>query len=67
MSTVLYMLTDRKMMRYRGKYQRSAYPAIVIEPSDEGEILEEKWRSWSEQEGWKRYVLHARPFQLETN
>ncbi|KAH8889564.1 hypothetical protein GQ53DRAFT_723274 [Thozetella sp. PMI_491] len=47
------------MMRYRGKYQRSAYPVVVIDPSDEGEVLEQKWKKWCGLEGWKRLVYHA--------
>ncbi|KAH7170586.1 hypothetical protein EDB81DRAFT_837350 [Dactylonectria macrodidyma] len=47
------------MMRYRGKYQRSSYPAIAVDPSDEGEVLQEKWKKWISQEQWKRLVLHA--------
>jgi hypothetical protein len=44
------------MMRYRGKFSRSAYPDIVIHPSDEGEVLEEKWKKWYQLESWKRYA-----------
>jgi len=51
-----------KMMRYRGKFQRSHYPQLVIEPTDEGKVLEDKWKQWSELEAWKRYVC-ARPFE----
>ncbi|KAK0631992.1 hypothetical protein B0T14DRAFT_573301 [Immersiella caudata] len=47
------------MMRYRGKFQRSAYPHVMIDRSDEGEILEEKWKIWYEMESWKRLVFHA--------
>ncbi|KAB5551149.1 hypothetical protein GE09DRAFT_1125088 [Coniochaeta sp. 2T2.1] len=47
------------MMRYRGKFQRSHYPQLVIEPTDEGKVLEEKWKKWSELEAWKRLVYHA--------
>ena len=42
------------MMRYRGKFQRSSYPSVVIEREDEGKVLEEKWRVWYELESWKR-------------
>ena len=45
-----------KMMRYRGKFQRSNFPQLVIEPTDEGQILEDKWKKWSELEAWKRSV-----------
>ncbi|KAK5663369.1 hypothetical protein OQA88_3797 [Cercophora sp. LCS_1] len=47
------------MMRYRGKFQRSAYRHIVVDASDEGKVLEEKWKTWYEQESWKRLVFHA--------
>ncbi|KAK3940047.1 hypothetical protein QBC46DRAFT_354455 [Diplogelasinospora grovesii] len=47
------------MMRYRGKFQRSTYPNIVLDPSDEGQVLEEKWKRWCELESWKRLVFHA--------
>ena len=42
------------MMRYRGKFSRSAYPDIVIYASDEGKVLEDKWRRWYQLESWKR-------------
>lgn len=45
------------MMRYRGKFQRSWYTVVVIEPSDRGKVLEQKWKKWYELEGWKRYAL----------
>ncbi|KAK4186449.1 C6 transcription factor RegA [Podospora australis] len=47
------------MMRYRGKFSRIAYPDIVIHQSDEGKVLEEKWKKWYELESWKRLVFHA--------
>ncbi len=49
------------MMRYRGKFSRSAYPDIVIYPSDEGKVLDDKWKRWYQLESWKRYG--ARPTQ----
>lgn len=42
------------MMRYRGKFQRTNYPEIIVKPTDEGEVLEQKWKRWSELESWKR-------------
>lgn len=42
------------MMRYRGKFQRSSYPSVVVGREDEGKVLEDKWRVWSELESWKR-------------
>lgn len=47
------------MMRYRGRYQRSSYPVIPVNASDEGEVLQEKWKKWVEHEQWKRLVFHA--------
>jgi hypothetical protein len=50
-----------QMMRYRGKFQRSNYPQVTIEPTDEGKVLEEKWKKWSELEAWKRLVIFVSP------
>ncbi|KAK4230534.1 putative transcription factor [Podospora fimiseda] len=47
------------MMRYRGKFGRTAYPDIIFYPSDEGKVLEDKWKRWYELESWKRLVFHA--------
>ncbi|KAK3310107.1 uncharacterized protein B0T15DRAFT_24611 [Chaetomium strumarium] len=47
------------MMRYRGKFGASAYPDITVYPSDEGRVLEEKWKRWYQLESWKRLVFHA--------
>lgn len=47
------------MMRYRGRFQRSSYPAITVSESDQGEALEEKWRCWYESESWKRLAFHC--------
>ncbi|KAK3694630.1 hypothetical protein B0T22DRAFT_76305 [Podospora appendiculata] len=47
------------MMRYREKFKRSSYPNIAVSPSDEGKVLEEKWKSWYQLESWKRLVFHA--------
>lgn len=49
-----HLLVPVTMMRYRGKFQRSSYPLINVDASDEGEALEQKWRQWSEAESWKR-------------
>jgi len=46
-------------MRYRGKFLRASYPVIVVDPADEGQILEDKWRAWYERESWKRLVFHC--------
>ncbi|KAK0667582.1 putative transcription factor [Cercophora samala] len=47
------------MMRYRGKFTKTAYPDVIILPSDEGKALEEKWKKWYQLESWKRLVFHA--------
>lgn len=46
-------------MRYRGRFQRSSYPAIEVSESDKGEALEEKWKRWYEAESWKRLAFHC--------
>lgn len=53
-----------QMMRYRGKFQRSSYPIISLSASDEGAVLEGKWKSWVEMEQWKRFVS---PIAFETD
>ncbi|TLD10122.1 hypothetical protein PgNI_06364 [Pyricularia grisea] len=47
------------MMRYRNKFKRSYYSRIVVTPEDQGEVLEQKWKHWREQESWKRLVFHC--------
>ncbi|KAM3509203.1 hypothetical protein MY10362_000734 [Beauveria mimosiformis] len=47
------------MMRYRGKFQRANYPLIEVNAMDEGQALEEKWKTWVEREQWKRLVFHC--------
>ena len=42
------------MIRGRGKFQRSAYPNIDVSPTDEGDVLEAKWKKWYQRESWKR-------------
>ncbi|KAI0486453.1 hypothetical protein F4859DRAFT_470441 [Xylaria cf. heliscus] len=54
-----HLLIPITMMRYRGRFQRSSYPAIEVNESDQGEILEEKWRCWYESESWKRLAFHC--------
>ncbi|QLI65328.1 Transcription factor 1 [Metarhizium brunneum] len=55
------------MMRYRGKFQRAKYPIINVDPSDEGEVLEEKWKLWIEREQWKRLVFHCYLREAQTS
>ncbi|KAH7329266.1 hypothetical protein B0I35DRAFT_346098 [Stachybotrys elegans] len=47
------------MMRYRNRFQRSSYSTIAVDPSEDGAILERKWRSWTEREQWKRLIFHC--------
>ncbi|KAI1263054.1 hypothetical protein F5Y18DRAFT_395944 [Xylariaceae sp. FL1019] len=47
------------MMRYRGRFQHSSYPRIEVHESDQGEVLEEKWKAWSRAESWKRLTFHC--------
>ncbi|KAH6606639.1 hypothetical protein Trco_005792 [Trichoderma cornu-damae] len=47
------------MMRYRRMFQRCMYPVITVEPSDGGEVLEQKWTKWAAAEQWKRLVFHC--------
>ncbi|KAK4199140.1 putative transcription factor [Triangularia verruculosa] len=47
------------MMRYRGKFTKNAYPDVIIQPSDESKVLEEKWKKWYQLESWKRLVFHV--------
>ncbi|KAI0102879.1 hypothetical protein GGR51DRAFT_273753 [Nemania sp. FL0031] len=54
-----HLLIPITMMRYRGRFQRSSYPAIVVSESDQGEELEEKWKRWYEAESWKRLAFHC--------
>ncbi|KAH8676281.1 hypothetical protein BX600DRAFT_394947 [Xylariales sp. PMI_506] len=54
-----HLLVPITMMRYRGKFQRSSYPLILVEETDEGEVLENKWRRWHEAESWKRLIFHC--------
>ncbi|KAI0456552.1 hypothetical protein F5B21DRAFT_466947 [Xylaria acuta] len=54
-----HLLIPITMMRYRGRFQRSSYPAIEVSESDQGEVLEEKWMCWYELESWKRLAFHC--------
>ncbi|KAK1988717.1 hypothetical protein LZ30DRAFT_744861 [Colletotrichum cereale] len=54
-----HLLIPITMMRYRGKFQRASYPTIEVDMSDEGEVLEKKWRLWCERESWKRLLFHC--------
>ncbi|KAL7901443.1 hypothetical protein HDV63DRAFT_199982 [Trichoderma sp. SZMC 28014] len=47
------------MMRYRRFFQRHMYPIITVGPSDEGELLQQKWMKWATAEQWKRLAYHC--------
>lgn len=42
------------MTRGRGTFQKSSYPPLRVDPSDEGAVLEDKWKIWCRRESWKR-------------
>ncbi|EAT85333.1 hypothetical protein HBI56_072050 [Parastagonospora nodorum] len=46
------------MLRRGSRFRKSNYPILVFEAEDEGLVLERKWRSWVEQESFKRLVYH---------
>ncbi|RWA14639.1 hypothetical protein EKO27_g438 [Xylaria grammica] len=62
-----HLLIPITMMRYRGRFQRSSYPAITVNESDQGEVLEEKWKSWYELESWKRLAFHCYTRDAQTS
>ncbi|KAI0863352.1 hypothetical protein F4860DRAFT_83408 [Xylaria cubensis] len=62
-----HLLIPVTMMRYRGRFQRSSYPAIEVNESDQGEVLEEKWKDWYELESWKRLAFHCYTRDAQTS
>ncbi|TGJ85872.1 hypothetical protein E0Z10_g2864 [Xylaria hypoxylon] len=62
-----HLLIPITMMRYRGRFQRSSYSAIAVTESDQGEALEEKWKSWYESESWKRLAFHCYTRDAQTS
>ncbi|KAI0600176.1 hypothetical protein F4775DRAFT_546523 [Biscogniauxia sp. FL1348] len=54
-----HLLIPITMMRYRSRFQRTSYPSISVTESDEGEVLEQKWKRWYELESWKRLAFHC--------
>ncbi|KAF4625093.1 hypothetical protein G7Y89_g13079 [Cudoniella acicularis] len=46
------------MNRRRGRFLRSSYPATTLSASDEGAVLDDKWRLWVQRESFKRLVFH---------
>lgn len=53
------------MLRRDGRLRQSGYHRITVRDDDEGETLRDKWRSWVEQESFKR--LCFRLLQHDTN
>lgn len=47
------------MLTWASAFTRSRYQDIIPYPEDDDEALDQKWRSWIEQEGLKRLVLHT--------
>ncbi|KAJ5984684.1 hypothetical protein N7481_006783 [Penicillium waksmanii] len=47
------------MLRRSLRFRRSMYTSIIPLPEDEGEVLEQKWHAWIEQESFKRLVYHV--------
>lgn len=42
------------MTRGRGLFTDEKYPPLLVDPSDEGTVLENKWKLWVQRESWKR-------------
>lgn len=42
------------MVRGRLNFSISKYPVIRVDPADEGDVLEDKWKEWLKRESWKR-------------
>ena len=47
------------MMRRDGRFWRSSYPSIIVNPEDEGEVLQQKWKDWIHQESVKRFAYRV--------
>lgn len=46
------------MVRRRGMFHHSAYPAISVAIDETGDGLQEKWNEWIGQESYKRLAFH---------
>jgi hypothetical protein len=46
------------ILRRGGKFRRSSYTPIIPRLEDNGEVLQNKWKAWIEQESFKRLVFH---------
>ncbi|PSR99390.1 hypothetical protein BD289DRAFT_38255 [Coniella lustricola] len=46
------------MTRGRGAFRQSHYGLIHVYATDEGSVLEAKWKAWCQQESWKRLIYH---------
>ncbi|KAF2021433.1 MFS general substrate transporter [Aaosphaeria arxii CBS 175.79] len=47
------------MIRRRGSFRNSMYPMIEPRPEDDGQELDDKWKSWVAQESLLRLVYHV--------
>jgi hypothetical protein len=46
------------MLTWANAFSYFRYRQIVPDILDSGAVVEQKWREWAEQEGWKRLVFH---------
>lgn len=47
------------MLAWSNAFSKTRYKPVYPAQDDSAEVLESKWRTWSEQEGWKRLVFHT--------
>ncbi|OCL05228.1 hypothetical protein AOQ84DRAFT_345070 [Glonium stellatum] len=55
------------MLRRSGKYRYSGYTFEAPSPDDHGEVLEKKWRVWTEQQSYIRLVFYAFQHDSQTS
>lgn len=48
------------MLRRSSRFKAEVYPTIILAESENGSILEQKWRQWVEAESFKRYVAEPK-------
>lgn len=46
------------MLRRGGRFDRAAYPPVIVRMEDNDQALEDLWRAWVKQESFKRLVYH---------
>ncbi|KKA28170.1 hypothetical protein TD95_004226 [Thielaviopsis punctulata] len=54
-----YLSFPVSVLRSKNRYRRAAYPHVEVHADDEGQVLEEKWKTWYNRESWKRIVFHC--------